>query len=444
MDYIQMTLDDWLSVKNELEEELRGAAAGFVRIGYLLRKIEESKGYERDGYKSLAKWAEATYGLSESSVSRFIDINKKYSIDGYSKLLRLEYARFGQSKLAEMLTLSDEGIGMLTPEMKRQDIRELKRFEKEAPKEAPAEETDECPAWILTFVRENSFDIERFEGQGQGKMIEEIIPSGAKMFRAKECRTMVAFTRDGLSVRVFPNPLENMAWQQFFDLFLPALRKENMKKEVRKLQEALEEHTEEPVMEKDKQAQEAEKRVREAVRKEHRAEQEMHKAEQEMPKAEQEMHKAEQEMPKAEQEMPKAEQEMPKAEQEMPAEHDDAPGAEPEPEEKPAEEEQQVAAGTEETLAPAQGNQPDIVETNEKQDSVIKETEPEQVEIDEILPAPVEMNKLEELKDRFREALNTLKVMVDAENFERMDRTIERLGTLKIKMIAEKQRGGEE
>ncbi len=430
MDYIQMTLDDWLSVKNELEEELRGAAAGFVRIGYLLRKIEESKGYERDGYKSLAKWAEATYGLSESSVSRFMDINKKYSIDGYSKQLRLEYARFGQSKLAEMLTLSDESIGMVTPEMKRQDIRELKRFEKEAPNEPPAEETDECPAWILAFVRENSFDIERFEGQGQGKMIEEIIPSGAKMFRAKECRTMVAFTRDGLSVRVFPNPPENMEWQQFFEAFLPALRKESMKKEVRKLQEAVEEHTAEPVMEKDEQVQEAEKRVREAVRKEHRAEQEMPKAEQEMPKAEQEM--------------PKAEQEMPKAEQEMPAEHDDAPGAEPEPEEKLAEEEQQVAAGTEETLAPAQGNQPDIVETNEKQDSVIKETEPEQVEIDEILPAPVEISKLEELKDRFREALNTLKVMVDAENFESMDLTIERLGTLKIKMIAEKQRGGEE
>lgn len=432
MDYIQMTLDDWLSVKNELEEELRGAAAGFVRIGYLLRKIEESKAYERDGYKSLAKWAEATYGLSESSVSRFMDINRKYSIDGYSKQLRLEYARFGQSKLAEMLTLSDEGIGMLTPEMKRQDIRELKRFEKEAPEEAPAEETDECPAWILAFVRENSFDIERFEGQGQGKMIEEIIPSGAKMFRAKECRTMVAFTRDGLSVRVFPNPPENMEWQQFFEAFLPALRKESMKKEVRKLQEAVEEHAAEQVMEKDEQAQEAEKRVREAVREERRAEREEPKAEQEMPKTEREM-------PKAEQKMPTEPEEVPAKPEEMPAEQDDAPGAESEPEEeKPAEEEQQVAAGAGETLAPAQENPPDIVESNENRDSTIAESEPEQVEIDDILPPPAEGGPLEDIRDRFKDALNSLRIMADAGHFERMEQTINRLTILRNKYLYKK------
>ena len=425
MDYVQMTLDDWLSVKNELEEELRGAAAGFVRIGYLLRKIEESKGYERDGYKSLAKWAEATYGLSESNVSRFIDINKRYSIDGYSKQLRLEYARFGQSKLAEMLTISDEGITMVTPEMKRQDIRELKRFEKEAPNEAPAEETDECPAWIIAFVRENSFDIERFEGQGQGRMIEEIIPSGAKMFRAKECRTMVAFTREGLSVRVFPNPPENMEWQQFFEVFLPALRKESMKKEARKLQEAVEEHAAEPVMEKDEQAQEAEKRVREAVREEHRAEQEKPKAKREMPKAEQKM--------------PTESKEVPAKPEEMPAEQDNAPGAEPEPEEdKPAEEEQQVAAGLEGTLAPAQKIEKTTVTYSEKTDSAIAE-EPEQVEIEEILPAPAGTDRLTELKDKFGEALATLRIQLDSNNFDNMEIVIKRLETLRVRLINEKE-----
>ena len=70
MDYIQMTLDDWMSIKKELEEELRGAAAGFVRIGYLLRKIEETQGYKQDGCDSLTEWAEQEYGLSASSVSR--------------------------------------------------------------------------------------------------------------------------------------------------------------------------------------------------------------------------------------------------------------------------------------------------------------------------------------------------------------------------------------
>ena len=63
--YVQMTLNDWLALKGQLEAELRGAAAGFVRIGYLLRKIKETKGYENDGSKSLTEWAKDNYGLSE-------------------------------------------------------------------------------------------------------------------------------------------------------------------------------------------------------------------------------------------------------------------------------------------------------------------------------------------------------------------------------------------
>ena len=53
--YVQMTINDWLALKGQLEAELRGAAAGFVRIGFLLRKIEETKGYENDGSKNLAE-----------------------------------------------------------------------------------------------------------------------------------------------------------------------------------------------------------------------------------------------------------------------------------------------------------------------------------------------------------------------------------------------------
>ena len=47
--YVQMTLNDWLALKGQLEAELRGAAAGFVRIGYLLRKIDETEGYKMTG-----------------------------------------------------------------------------------------------------------------------------------------------------------------------------------------------------------------------------------------------------------------------------------------------------------------------------------------------------------------------------------------------------------
>ena len=384
MEYTQLTINDWLAMKNELEEELRGAAAGFVRIGYLLRKIEEQKGYERDGYKSLAEWAKDTYGLSESSVSRFIAINRKYSIDGYSKQLRFEFAKFGQAKLAEMLTLSDEGLEMVSPEMKREDIRELKRFEREAPKESPVLEETDCPAWILHFVEKEDFTIADFEGKPLEKMIEEINPYGTRMYR--DGATMVSMLRDRLTMRTFPNPPERMEWQQFFEMFLPALRRKVPEKPA-----------------------------------------EMPKEEAEVPAEEQKVSKEPEkvtaEREKAEQKQAKAERKQEKASAKVP---------------EPAAVDEGKPAAVEEPLAPAQENPPAIVESNENQDSPIEETEVEQVEIDEILPKPTD-DPYEELKDRFREVMNSINVMLDANNFESLGVPLARLDTLKDKLIAKKE-----
>ena len=95
----------------------------------------------------------------------------------------------------------------------------------------------------------------------------------------------------------------------------------------------------------------------------------------------------------------------------------------------------------EEPIAPAQKKQPTIGDTNVKTDSAIAENspsataeEPEQVEIDEILPAPEEPDPLRDLKDRFTAELNSLRVMLDCENFSGMAQSIERLEHLRIKM----------
>ena len=226
MDYIQMTIDDWLGIKKELEEELRGAAAGFVRIGYLLRKIEETQGYKQDGCDSLTEWAEQEYGLSASSVSRFMAINKKYSVDGYSKQLRIEYAKYGQAKLQEMLTLPEEDLQMVSPEMKRADIREIKAFERQAPQEEPAVQESDAPQWIVEFIKQNGLErlahTNAFEREDIAQLIEEVNPTGTKTFRHK--RTMVSMFADKIMVKEFPNAPERMEWEEFFEHAIPLIR----------------------------------------------------------------------------------------------------------------------------------------------------------------------------------------------------------------------------
>lgn len=51
MEYVQLTLDDWIQMKQKIKQELLGVKQSFVRIGYALRQIEDQKLYERDGYK---------------------------------------------------------------------------------------------------------------------------------------------------------------------------------------------------------------------------------------------------------------------------------------------------------------------------------------------------------------------------------------------------------
>ena len=397
--YVQMTLNDWLALKGQLEAELRGAAAGFVRIGYLLRKIKETKGYENDGSKSLTEWAKDNYGLSESSVSRFMAINRKYSIDGYSDQLRLEYAQYGSAKLSEMLTLPDSDLEMVSPQMKKKDIQEIKKFNKEAAKEEakaeehaadqreepleehheeqapPAAAAPELPdvlpehKWIIEFFRENKgimndlYSSKAFaEGNVDG-MKEIVNPSGARTYRHR--MTMVSMMDARIMVKVFPKSPAPMSWGGFFqlaaDIFEGKIDGKNTYRNVF-----------------------GEKETKSTAEKP--------------------------EPVKSEAEPKKAEPAAGEAEPETP-------------------------------IAPAQKEPPTMGNSNVKTDSAIAEEpasepteEPEQVEIDEILPAPEEPDPMRDMKDRFTAELNSLRVMLDCENFSGMAQTIERLEHLRVKM----------
>ena len=66
MEYVQMTLNEWVEIKQKLRQELIGVKRSFVRIGYMLRQIDDQKGYVQDGYKSIAEFAQKELGLHPS------------------------------------------------------------------------------------------------------------------------------------------------------------------------------------------------------------------------------------------------------------------------------------------------------------------------------------------------------------------------------------------
>ena len=238
MDYVQMTLDDWMSLKKEIKEEFIKASASFVRIGYLLRKAEDSEGYKNDGYDSLAEWARDELGLTATYVSRFKAINAKYSADGYSDHLLPEFVGYGSAKLGEMLALPDEDMEMLTPEMKRSDIRALKEFNRQEP-EAP-----DAESWILEMMEIIPAEVKKdlakecLQGALDGKKCSDILnPSGNSMKRTRAA--MVAMTDEGLFVKTFgpDGGRRKIPWQDFAQMLCERYEKWKPQESVAKPEE---------------------------------------------------------------------------------------------------------------------------------------------------------------------------------------------------------------
>lgn len=219
MEYVQLTLDDWLNIKEKLRKELQGVSEGFIRIGYHLKRIKEQRLYENDGYHDINEFAKAEYGLHPSTVSRFIAINTKYSIDGNSERLRPEFAGMGSTKLAEMLTLPDEDMPMIHPETTKESIRELKRFNRDTPDEIP-EEVDmrsTLETIVEEFFRKEPDLLNEIYGEALElpEMVDRINPSGNRTFRTGLWFVSMFSEAEGLKIKQFGQKPESVTWGAF-------------------------------------------------------------------------------------------------------------------------------------------------------------------------------------------------------------------------------------
>lgn len=220
MEYVQLTLDDWMEIKEKLRRELQGVSEGFIRIGYQLKRIREQKLYERDGYKDLASFAKQEYGLSPSVVSRFMAINSRYSVDGNSEHIRPEFAGIGSSKLGEMLTIRDEDMEMIGPDTTREGIRELKKFEKDERSSGTPVIPDRGS--LLAAIAEEFFRgqpelLNKICTDGPGVKTGELVsPSGNRTFRTGMHFVSFFDADKGIKVRTFGRDKpQSFTWEEF-------------------------------------------------------------------------------------------------------------------------------------------------------------------------------------------------------------------------------------
>lgn len=228
MEYKQITLTEWLDIKKKLKEgissardKINGLKKDFVKIGYLLRKIDDNELYKQDGYKSIAEFAKAECGLSPSDTTRFIQINKKYSVNSNSEELRPEFLNFGQSKLAAMLTLPDSDLAMITPETSREDIRELNRFNKSVPE---SEVDNDIEQLIKDFYISQELVRKAVAVKNNSKELRELIaPSGSRSFR--KGKWFIMFHENKINIKEYAGVVKEISWEEFTAITAKVLEK---------------------------------------------------------------------------------------------------------------------------------------------------------------------------------------------------------------------------
>ena len=246
MEYTQITLNDWMEMKQKLKQELLGVKQSFVRIGYALRKIDDAKLYEQDGYKSIAEFAKSEYGLEGSTVSRFMSINREYSIDGYSERLKPEYADFNRSQLEEMLKLPEADREMVTPDTARKEIRDIKKFNQAEPQEGIADDVTEL---IRHFGEDNAETLEKLYQCGIAdnlydninRLIEIVNPGGSRSYR--KGLFFLMFHEDCLKYKKYGQTPQRMEYREFFERILDAFGDEPEEETMEEVTEAGHERT---------------------------------------------------------------------------------------------------------------------------------------------------------------------------------------------------------
>lgn len=231
MEYVQMTLNEWVEIKQKLRQELIGVKRSFVRIGYMLRQIDDQKGYEQDGYKSIAEFAQKELGLHPSTTTRFMEINREYSIDGYSERLREEYEDLSRSQLEEMLKLPEEDRAMIEAAASRESIRDLKRFNAARPEQPvtdckqlddEGQQADKLTELIEGFFHDNPKELNTLFSPPEIKglteeyiheAIEIINPGGNRSYRRGTFFVMMYENK--IMVKQFGSTPQELSWAEF-------------------------------------------------------------------------------------------------------------------------------------------------------------------------------------------------------------------------------------
>lgn len=144
----------------EIDQKItRTAVEAAIEIGYYLKQIRDRKLYEQAGCRDVYEYAQKQYGYDKSVASRHMSRNDRFSIGGDSPWLNPKYLGYGKNQLQEMVSMTDEQLEQVTPDMTVREMRELKKKPEKDEKPGPVATSqqnrkDGCPPGITECIRQ--------------------------------------------------------------------------------------------------------------------------------------------------------------------------------------------------------------------------------------------------------------------------------------------------
>lgn len=173
---------DYREAKEIIRNKLQGMTQNFIGIGFYLRQIKETEGFQKDGYASVYEFAEDQYGIKRSTAIRWMQMNEKFSQGGYSPFLDSGYKDFGKSQLQEMLYLDSEQLEEVTPEMTVREIREIRTPDLEPEEQLPGQMSVEDFPEVLPEQEEQQAEEIKVELQKPTEEVWEYLNAFARRF----------------------------------------------------------------------------------------------------------------------------------------------------------------------------------------------------------------------------------------------------------------------
>lgn len=135
----------------------------YIRFGFHLYEFCRCKYYKDFGYSSFERFCDSNIGLDKSTISRCINVYLRFAKKEEGKYVPSmfiddKYADYSYSQLCEMVSLGNDDLKHIKPDMTVKQIREYKKSKKETGFKAPAGKSCDVATNEVRFYRK------KFEG----------------------------------------------------------------------------------------------------------------------------------------------------------------------------------------------------------------------------------------------------------------------------------------